>query len=34
MRLRDMNPGEALAAAAAMTLRLGGFSKCCIWQSD
>ncbi len=27
MRLRDMNPGEALAAAAAMTLRLGGFSK-------
>ena len=27
MRLRGMNPGEALAAAAAMTLRLGGFSK-------
>ena len=27
MRLRDMNPGEALAAAAAMTLRLGGFSR-------
>lgn len=27
MRLKDMNPGEALGAAAAMTLRLGGFSR-------
>ena len=27
MKLRNMNPGEALPAAAAMTLRLGGFSK-------
>lgn len=27
MKLQNMNPGEALPAAAAMTLRLGGFSK-------
>ena len=27
LKLKDMNPGEALPAAAAMTLRLGGFSR-------